>query len=98
MATYDELYDVAQNSTGSALRNRLIVAISIKANAILAGTPTAGQLVWATDALANPRSKADMLLNFVLADNKDATVGNITGASDVVLQTAVNTAVDQLVN
>lgn len=95
MATYAELYDLRTNS---ALKNKITVAVGVKAAAILdAGTPTAAQVAWAKEAIENPASKADALLNYLLASNASATTGQITGATDSAIQTKVNTAVDTII-
>jgi hypothetical protein len=97
MATYQELFSLASSSTIGALRQRIIVAISIKAQAIAElPTPTAEQKAWARQALGNPQSFEQTILHYVLADNAAATVAQIEGATDVQVQTAVNTAVDNL--
>jgi hypothetical protein len=95
MATYAELYDLR---THSALRNKITVAIGVKAAAILdSASPTAAQVTWAKEAIENPQSKADAMLNYLLASNASATTGQITGALDAAIQTKVNTAVDTII-
>lgn len=96
MATYEELFDIA--NTDSLLSNRIAVAVSIKATALVDGTPSAGQLVWATEALQNPRSKVKEVLHYILATDNAATVAQIEGASDSTIQTRCNSAVDALVS
>lgn len=94
MATYDELYDLRANST---LRNRVRVAVTKKAQSLIAlATPTNAQLVWARDALNDPEGKADAIFSYVLAANSSATVAAITGASDATIQGHVDAAVDKL--
>ncbi len=95
MATYAELFDLRTNSE---LRNKIAVAVTIKAQALIdAENPTAGQISWANAAIENPVSKADVLMNYVLAANKAATSAQISGAADSAIQTNVNAAVDKLI-
>ena len=96
MATYLEIFDIALGSGDRAdLEQKVAVATVVKAVAVLAeASPTQIRIDWAADALENPRGNA--LFSYVLGDNKDATVIQITGASDASVQTAVDTAVDAL--
>jgi hypothetical protein len=95
MATYDELLQAAENAT---LRNRIRVACVIAAEAVRTevGTTTnhANRLIWAKAVFANPTAEADRMLWAVLAQNKAATLAQITGATDSAIQTAVSAAVD----
>lgn len=95
MASYTELFDFNSNS---AFRNRVAVAVTVKAQAlIVAASPTAAQVAWANTALANPGAKAELLMRYVLAANKSASVAQIQAATDDTLQTHVNTAADALI-
>ena len=95
MATYPELFELRSNSP---LKNRVAVAAVVKAQGLIDGvTPTAAEISWANDTLSNPAAKATELINYVLAANKDATVANITGATDAAIQTNVDSAADALI-
>ena len=95
MATYLELFDLRTNSS---LKNKVVVAVTKKAQALLdLATPTAGQVTWANEAIFDPTGKASMLLNYVLAANSGQTVANIEGASDSAIQTNVDAAVDKII-
>jgi len=97
MATYVELHDLASSGTLSDLRKKLRVAITIKANAIAeSATPTAAAKAWALQALGNPQSFEQTVLNYVLADNATATTTAIANATDTMVQTAVDAAVNTL--
>jgi len=97
MATYLELYNLATGATANDLHNRIRVAAAIKANTIAKSTtPTAAAKAWAIEALSNPASMENTLLNYILADYNTATIATITGATDAQVQTAVNAAVDTL--
>lgn len=97
MATYSELVNHRSTSNFTDLRNKVAVAVAVKAAAIVnAATPTAPEQAWAKEALANPQTKADVIINFLIADNADNTLSQINGASDAVIQTKVDTAVDNL--
>lgn len=94
MATYDEIYELRSNSS---LKNRIAVAVTKKAQAILdSDTPTAGQVEWAEAAISDPIGKAGSLMNYVLAANSSATVNQIITASDSAIQSNINSAVDTL--
>lgn len=95
MATYQELFELRADSP---LRNRVTVAVVVKAQVLIDGaTPTAAEIVWADEALKSPVSKASQILNYVLAVNKSATIGNILGAADTAIQSNVDSAVDALI-
>ena len=95
MATYAELFELSKNST---LRNKVAVAVVKKAQGLIdGGTPTAAEIAWANDAIANPASKAGQLLNYVLAANSGLTESQILAASDSAIQTNVDAAVDALI-
>lgn len=97
MATYDELRDVLTTAIGDPLKSRLVVAITIKAQTLVDGTPTAGQLLWAQEALADPISKVPQVLNYMVASNKGSAQAVITGAADALVQSQTNSAIDALV-
>lgn len=97
MATYIELHALRGATTADALRQKITVALAIKANTISKlPTPTPAQKEFAVAALRDPESYLGLVLNFILAENNAATTGAITGASDSLVQTAVNSAVDTL--
>lgn len=97
MATYTELHDLMSSPSAGALRQKLLVALLIKANAIAeSASPTAAAKEWARSALRDPQQYSDTILRYVIADNAAATTTQITGASDAQVQAAVNTAVDTL--
>jgi len=94
MATYAEIFDLRSNS---GLRNKIAVATVVKAQAMIdLATPTAKQLTWAQEAIADPIGKADTLMNYVLAANKAATVAQIAAATDAAIQANVDAAVNKL--
>jgi hypothetical protein len=91
MATYEELHNLAGNN---ALLDRIAVAITIKADAILNdGAATTAEKAWAKTAFVDPQSQAKAFQNAVLAANSSATVAAINGATDSLLQTNVDAAV-----
>jgi hypothetical protein len=95
MATYLELFDQRANSS---LRNKVAVACIIAAEAIRTEDVNtvnhANRLTWAKSVFIQPMVEADRMLMAVLAQNKDATVSQINGASDSAIQTAVNASVN----
>lgn len=97
MATYQELVDLSSSTDWGVLVNRVAVACAVKAHAVAQeATPSAAAQTWAREALQDPRSKADTLIFYLVAANKDLTVSQLTGASDTALQNAVDDAVDSL--
>lgn len=95
MATYTELFDLKSESE---LRNKIAVAVMIKAQAYINGaTPTTDELSWSSRVLVETISEADKLLLYLLGVNNAQDTSTITGASDLVIQNQVDTAVDALV-
>ena len=95
MATYTELYSIFNDST---LKNKISVAVVIEAQVIGAEDPAtenhAARLEWAKAAFSNPSSAADAMMKVILATYKALEVAEITGASDVNIQSAVSDAVN----
>jgi hypothetical protein len=97
MASYIDLYTIATGDSGADLRSKMSVAASIKAELISQEvSPTATRLDWAIETLEDPRSKVNLLLNYLLAADNALTVNAIETASDAAIQTRVNSAVDSL--
>ena len=94
MATYADLRNAFNQDD---LRNRVEVALIIKAHAIIAeAAPSETRLTWAKDVLSSSYSEAASLLKYVLAANAASTIEQINGASDVSISTAVDAAIDKL--
>jgi len=95
MATYSELRQLFGNGD---LANKIEVAVIVAAEVIRsedAGTANhANRLLWAKKAFANTYGIREEILKAVLAANKAATVATITGATDAVLQTAVDSVIN----
>lgn len=97
MATYIDLHALRGADTLNPLRQKIAVAIAIKANAIAkSANPSAAAKAFAMAALAGPETYAPTVINYILAEYNAQTVGAITGASDAAVQAAVNAAVDTL--
>lgn len=96
MATYIELHNLRGSETLATLRQKINVAIAIKANVLAKATPNAAQGAWAKSALANPDSFQELVLNYILAEYNTATTAVIAAATDEQVQTAVNAAVSTL--
>jgi len=94
MATYTELYQLAQDSS---LIAKVTIAIAVAAEAIrIEDVETANhsaRISWATRALFNPDGEARKIMWLLMAQNAAATVGQIQGASDVDILSAVNNAI-----
>lgn len=95
MATYLELLQASNDST---LTQKIRVAVIIAAELVrMEPGTTANHVVrvaWAKNVFLNPEQEAKRMLWCVLAQNKDATLAQIIGASDATVQTAVNAAID----
>jgi len=97
MATYTELHALRGASTTEPLKQKIAVAIAIKANAIAKmQAPTAEQKAWAVSTLSAPEKDVGTMLNYILAEYNAQATNAITGASDANVQAAVNAAVDTL--
>lgn len=97
MATYTELHTLRGSATANPLKEKIAMAISIKANAISKlPAPTEGQRSFSIAALQNPTSYVDTVFNYILAEYNTLTTLEITGATDGSVQTAVNATVDTL--
>jgi len=95
MAAYSDLYQLFANSS---LRNKIRVAVIVAAESIrnedAATDNHANRLVWAAATFASPNAAADKMLMALLASNKDEETSAILGATDSVIQTLVDAAVD----
>lgn len=99
MATYNELREIAEGENGADIRNRLAMAVAIKAHAILqTATPSQAEKDWALEALQKPHTKVDEMVFYLVADNAAQTVAAILVVTDAVMQARVNDAVDALVS
>ena len=97
MASYTELHALRGAASTEPLKQKIAVAIAIKANAIAKSqAPTAEQKAWAVSALATPEKDVGTVLNYILAEYNAQTTNVITTASDENVQDAVNAAVDTL--
>lgn len=91
MATYAELYQLAQES--STLRQKIVAACQDYAATVLAEvTPVTARVDWAKAVIDSP-SAADALMWSVLVANKANTVAQINSATDAAILTAVGNAV-----
>jgi len=92
MATLAELVTLFSDS---GLRNRITAAAIVKAQTVLvdANAPAARK-AWAETCLGNTAGTVELLFKYVLAASRAASLAAITGATDEVVQTAVNNAID----
>lgn len=91
MATYAELHQLANNGD---LKDKVGVALTIAAQAKLAGTPTSSDSKWARSTLTSLERESEKVLRLILAANVGQTQANILGASDAAIQTEVDAVVD----
>lgn len=100
MATYIDLYALVNDDT---LRQRIAVAIIVAANDIVEALGQTGPYdtvnarLWARYALDRPLDEARKAANLILAKNNEASVAQITGATDVQVQAQVNAVLPYLV-
>jgi len=92
MATYQELFDLRQDSD---LQNKMTTAIAVKCKAVIDGVGTNGQKDWARVAIINP--DASQYIWFVLEANKNSSVAAIQSATDTAVQNNVNNAIDDII-
>ena len=95
MATYTELHSLRSDS---ALRNRVMVACIISAEAVIVedgGTANhANRLIWAASVFVSPMAEAKRMFMTVLAANSSLTMAQIQAATDAQIQTNVDAHVD----
>lgn len=95
MATYQELFDLANNEP---LLDRVEIAIVIAAQAVVteAGTTNnhANRLVWAASALTDPKAQRTRFLRAALAQNAALTSAQISAATDAALLSAIQSVID----
>jgi len=93
MATYEELYSLRSDNV---LKNRLRVAIAIKAASLLTDqNPSVAAVQWARGAVSgNLDSLSDQWFLPLIAALKDKSADDIKSIADADLQKIVNRAVD----
>lgn len=95
MATYDELLLASENE---ALQKKIRVACIVAAEKVrtesTSTTNHAARVVWAKRVFENPYQESTRMIWAVLAQNKAATFAQIIGATDAIVQVAVDAAVD----
>jgi len=95
MATYTELYSLRSDS---ALRNRVMVACIISAEAVMAEIDTtpnhANRLLWAASVFANPIAETNRMFMAILAANSALAAAQIQAATDAQIQTNVGDHID----
>lgn len=95
MATYTELYEIANNNT---LLDKFTAAVAIQAEVIRNESDQtanhANRLLWAKDAFSNPRAMAEKMTWPILAQNANATKAQILAATDGAILTAVANAIN----
>ena len=98
MATYTELYNYRTDSRYPEWAGKVEFAISVSANQI-ADDPasTAGKDEWAVGALQDPAGQRPGFEQFILAENRSASMDDIFTATDNQIQTNVDKAVQALV-
>ena len=95
MASYEDLYDFRNNT---ALINRVQVAISIKAQSILADVgATQAQIDWANMALNHIEQESRRAWAYMLAANKTGSTTDIQEATDNTIQTNVDAYADNTI-
>lgn len=97
MATLLELANLRSDTRYEDLVRKVLAAAGKRAVTLAElASPTANQIAWSKEYLANPRNQADEIINYVISDNATATVDAIMTASDSTIEAAVNAAIDNL--
>ena len=95
MATYEDIFELKD---ASEVINKVTVACVVAAETIMGEVDTtpnhANRLTWAASVFQNPRNESERMWWAILAANHSSNVSAITGASDAVIQTAVDDHVD----
>ena len=95
MATLAELWTLMENP---ALKEKVAAACVIEAgviqNELVSVDNHANRVKWAKKVFENPTQAGDDLLKAVISENNDATIANLTNATDAQIKTAVSNAVD----
>lgn len=88
MATYAELYAQRDNDD---LRQRIEMALIIKAQTFLDGASTAEQRAWAKYVFQDGgHGESVRMLKYLLAKNKGSTVNQIQSVTDAALTTQID--------
>jgi len=99
MATYLELATISTQAGYGDWVKKIITAIQYKAWYIAQlATPTVEQIAWAKYALEAYDKVRDSIEPYILAANHASTVTQILSMTDTAVQTAVDSAVDNLLS
>jgi len=97
MATYQELANISNDASWSGLVDKVKVAVTVKAAAVIdSTTPPATLLDWAKGAIISPGTTALTLVYYIVAKNQAQDIATILAAGDAAIQTNVDAAVDAL--
>lgn len=95
MATYAELLTA---SADAGLKDKIRVACVVAAETVRGEASNVAnhteRLKWAKQVFASPENESNRMIWAVLAQNRTATLAQITGASDATVQSAVDVAVN----
>ncbi len=97
MATYNEIYTSISSQTFEPLRQKVWVAVLVKAKSVLndANAP-ADRLTWAKNAFVNTDYETESLMRNVIGGSVASAISAMASVADSVVQTAINNAVDVL--
>lgn len=99
MATLLELADFIGSPDYNTLTKKIKAAIVKKAVAISKlASPTAPQIRWAKEALANPNATAAVIIHFIIGEHAALTITQIKNAGDAAIETNVGAAVDKVLS
>jgi hypothetical protein len=97
MATFTELITASSNAT---LTEKIRIATLIAADNVLMESPAVpdhlSRTRWAQKVFADPSVETTKMIWPVLVKNRTATLAQITGATDEIVQTAVNASVSSV--
>ena len=95
MATLQEVRELFSHS---GLYEKAEAAVVIEAKSLLSGAPSLPEKKWSNGVLLDPSVEARKALRFVVSANSTATVEQITGASDTLIQANVSSVIGHLVD
>lgn len=98
MATLTELNQfLGSEIDASVMRNKIMGALLVAAQSIIVNaSATVPQKAWARACFSDPSQFREQAFNAMLASNNTATVVQITSATDLQVQTAINAALPAL--
>ena len=97
MATLLEIAGITGQAGWNDFSDKVKSAAVIKAAAVIdAASPPAARLEWAKSAITDPVSAKNSIIFYVVGTNNTASIAQILGATEALIQTNVDAAVDAI--